>query len=182
MRYFAYLILLLALAVPAAGIDFPIGVGYKWEYKTHSPEGSSITVKTVTAVEYEDGHPVYTMLITGKYGTKIERIKVAEGWVFSNMGGGDEFHPLLPLDPYPGDNWTFNLIAIGKKEKCTYRVEGSEAVTISLGTFDALKIKVTVEAGGESEELYAYYADGIGLIQYSGEDFREELTGYNFEE
>jgi len=181
MRPAIILLITVAITGHSFGFDFPLELGYKWEYKTHSPQGSSITVRVITMVENEEGTAVYTLMTSGKYSPTLEKIKIEDNWLFSNLSAGEEFFPVLPLDPYPGDSWTFTITKSGVKEKRSYYVQGEESITVSLGTFNALKVKITIETGEDSEEEDAYYVDGIGLMQYTGDNFREELIKYNFE-
>lgn len=173
---------MIAFTVTVQAAYFPITLGYKWEYKTHSASGSSITVKTITTIDNTGNEPVYMMQIFSKFSPQIEKIKVSEGWVYSDMGSGKDFYCILPLDPYVGESWQFSYKNGDKLSKYSYEVEENEKITITLGTFDALKLKITIQSEDKSEDFFAYYADGIGLVQYTAPDYRDELIGYNFGE
>lgn len=180
MRCVMLLLSIITLVATAQAAYFPAALGYKWEYKTHSASGSSITVKTITSIDNTGNEPVYMLQISSKFSPQIEKIKMSEGWVYSDMGGGKDFYCILPLDPYVGDSWQFTYENGGELYKYNYEVEENEKITITLGTFDALKLKITIQSEDESEDFFAYYADGIGLVQYTAPTYREELIGYNF--
>jgi hypothetical protein len=180
MRCAILLLSMIVLATAVQAAYFPIAFGYKWEYKTHSASGSNITVKTITSVDNSGTEPVYSMQISSKFSTQIEKIKVKEGWVYSDMGAGGDFFPILPPEPYVGETWQFSYNNSNKQYEYSYDVEENEKITIALGTFDALKLKITIQTEGSSEDFFAYYVDGIGLVQYTAPDYRQELIAYNF--
>jgi len=198
-------------------VNIPHENGYRWEYKCYLLVGTTES-SSFKRIRYIDGTTTLTngltvqnFISTEEAAAQAAKIRSAVqifGLPFSSpksycyidgtgaYGYGSSTYPtivpnlIIPLPLEVGRRWYR-----GTDMPMTYEAVSREDISVSAGTFKAIKISLKY-ADGSDAKIYEWYADGVGLIKIlikdleivypidnptlTNGDYIEELTSKNF--
>ncbi len=149
---------------------YPVAAGNAWEYRItiHQPEvPDSLLYQRSEIVEVPaDGFSLYPNVSrTGEFATLPESSRQYVRWECLPDGlflpGSGREGITVPKTMEPGSTWT--TVEPGTDYEIVYTVEGREEVEVPAGTFEALKVRV--DDGGEGQNIFKWYAPGVGLVK-----------------
>lgn len=144
---------------------FPLAVGHRWVYAFGEKEVTFEVLRT----EKVDESTLYVVQRTIDK-TRVDfKIAVEEDGVYLHQEGKTEFHPPLRQFAFfarTDDEWKWKGTANGKLEKQRFTHLGIDKVTVSAGTFSAVRVYQTNPESGERATFWL--ARDIGVVKVSG--------------
>lgn len=174
---------------------FPLRVGDWWKYRfTSSGKSSEFTVK-VAEVEGKGADALYVVETTTATQVIREWYSHPTGWILvhriaypKNPDLKAAYAPVRKLLENPlvvGHTWSWSgkgMMDVDIQDDAT--VGAAEKVTVTAGTFAAMRVDSKVKQGGAEVEKHYWYADHIGLVRSttkSGDiESINELVDYSF--
>jgi hypothetical protein len=176
---------------------FPLTIGSIWQYRVVSKDHKEKFEMSVSIdpPEKYDGREFIIMTQKDKRGRMRSFLtKTSEG-IFCKKTGLkksispelDAVHkpdiPLFLFNVTPGHtfHWEGSLKVawVNKKIVLDGKIIGLETITVPAGTFDCVKIYFHQKRDNEISDEYAWYAQGVGQVKYSGGQYVKELTSYD---
>ena len=187
----------LASAVPAAKPNptadfFPLRVGDSWTYR--NSESGGYTCKVLSEEPQEGGPPRYLVELRSEV-VILNTFSKAGDWVLFHSESYPE-HEGLKATYDPPKQYLPNPLVAGKKWEWSGKdptqmdrhessqVVGFEDVTVTAGTFRAMKVVSEVSGGSIPMTKTYWYAEGVGLVKTTTQGgeikYGSELTDYSF--
>lgn len=149
---------------------YPVAEGNTWDYRItiHKPEvPDTLLYQRTEIIEVtSDGFIIYPNISrTGEFETVPESSRQYVKWECHPEGlflpGSGREGITVAKTMEPGSTW--KTTEPGSDYEIVYTVEGMEQVEVPAGTFEALKVQV--DDGGEGQNIFKWYAPGVGVVR-----------------
>ncbi len=183
----ASIALILWASVATAADYMPLKEGNQWNYTMSN--GMQITTK-VTGFESIGGVRCAAIDSTVAGQTSREYMAADAQGVKSYMSQmqGQQ----IPYDPpvirvklpyRQGETWQATVSQMGMSMNTTFESAGREQIQTPAGSFDCIKVRSSMDVGGQSMTATIWYADGVGpvhqIMQIAGQEITITLASTN---
>ncbi len=166
---------------PSATDIYPMSVGSVWNMEMYGLSGTTTASLDTFLTGTGTNTAVEKTTLTG--GQEVVKFKNETSFNFSASDStfdttvysyvredGNAILSYSALDDTTGDTVLMTNLSVGQKwnqgSSGTAEVIGQENVTVKAGTYkNAWKVKLTTAMGGTSDNMYYWYAKGIGLVK-----------------
>jgi len=160
---------------------FPLEEGYSWHYETTSAGTKKEVVKTVTGKEKIGDVDCFILEDQGMGGDlrKMVLRKDKDGIQVLRMRREmTKSFPWLKLPFEKGVRWEHDLAYPKSRDRARleFVVEDEEEVVVPAGTYQARRVRMTVDSNEGKFELTMWYAAGVGEVKRVFRIFAGERT------
>jgi hypothetical protein len=163
---------------------YPMTVGNMWNYhgvityeQADADTGATfITVAEVTAeTQLTNGEDVFELTNldstftrppdeTTLVNTRVNYARKTDDHVLAYDSKDDtEPDTVLALPLEDGKTWT---VSSKGDTTITATVDGQESITVPAGTYECWKVRMTLTVGSTSQDVYWWYAEGVGHVKH----------------
>jgi hypothetical protein len=155
-------------AEPAGAEYYPLKAGTEWRYHFDADRVTKTFEARITKIEEIDGlHLARVDAEVNGAVVATEHLRVTDEGVFRCRYNGSEVTPPVCILKFPikdGDSWQSEN-RVGNQEFAVRSTVSHEAVEVPYGKYEAVKVVVATEQGGQAITSTYWFAPGIGNVK-----------------